>query len=66
MFPYQEETKMEVQRNRTSSWSSADSHPSDNNKDVRWMGHSFISRGSAMPVEGSEDTGSRLDLDLND
>jgi len=28
-----------------------DSHPSDKNKDVRWMGHSFIPRGSATTVE---------------
>jgi hypothetical protein len=27
-----------------------DSHPSDKNKDVRWMGHSFIPRGSVKPV----------------
>jgi hypothetical protein len=27
-----------------------DSHPSDKNKDVRWMGHSFIHRGSETPV----------------
>src|ERR1700677_1344825 len=26
-------------------------HPSDKNKDVRWIGHSFISRGSATTVE---------------
>jgi hypothetical protein len=26
-------------------------HPSDKNKDVRWMGHSFIPRESALPVE---------------
>ncbi|HUB00598.1 MAG TPA: hypothetical protein VMA34_19870, partial [Terracidiphilus sp.] len=30
---------------------STDSHPSDKNKDVRWMGHSFIPRGSATTVE---------------
>jgi hypothetical protein len=38
---------MEVRQNRELSWSSTDSHPSDKNKDVRWMGHSFIRRGSA-------------------
>jgi hypothetical protein len=27
-------------------------HPSDKNKDVRWMGHSFIPGGSDLPVEG--------------
>jgi hypothetical protein len=45
-----EETKLQVQQNKTSSWSSVDAHPSDKNKDVRWMGHSFIPRESANPV----------------
>src|ERR1700678_3575357 len=26
-------------------------HPSDENKDVRWMGHSFILSESALPVQ---------------
>jgi hypothetical protein len=32
--PAWEETKMQVQQNMTSSWNSADSHPSDKNKNV--------------------------------
>jgi hypothetical protein len=36
---------------KTSAYSSTDSHPSDKNKDVRWMGHSFISLGLAKPVD---------------
>jgi hypothetical protein len=43
----QEETKMQVQQNRTPFWSSMDSHPSDKNKGVRWMGHGFIDCGLA-------------------
>jgi hypothetical protein len=35
---------------KTSPRSSADSHPSDKNKDVRWMGHSFVPPGAATPV----------------
>jgi len=42
--------KMQVQQNEESAWSSSDSHPSDRDKNVRWMGHSFIPRGWAMPV----------------
>jgi len=42
---------MQVQQNKTSSWDSTDSHPSDKNKDVRWMGHSFIPRGSVKLVD---------------
>ena len=47
---------MQVPQNKTSSWSSTDSHPSDKNKDVRWMGHSFIPRGSLRPVDDYEVT----------
>ena len=43
--------KLQVQQNKTPSWSSTDSHPSDKNKDVRWMGHGFIPRESAKPVD---------------
>jgi hypothetical protein len=52
------DTGGELKRNKVvsstkemSSWSSTDSHPSDKNKDVRWMGHGFIPRGSAKPVD---------------
>jgi hypothetical protein len=38
LVPYKE-TSMQVQQDKKSPWSSADSHPSDKNKDVRWMGH---------------------------
>jgi hypothetical protein len=34
MHPNWEETKLQVQQNKTSSWSSADAHLSDKNKDV--------------------------------
>ena len=39
---------------RASTCSSTDSHPSDKNKGVRWMGHTFVSRGSATPVGDSK------------
>jgi len=42
--------KMQVQQNEESAWSSSDSHPLDKDKNVRWMGHSFIPRRWAMPV----------------
>ena len=29
---------------------SPDAHPSDKDKNVRWMGHSFIRCGSVTPV----------------
>ena len=42
---------MRVQQDKTLSWSSTESHPSDKNKNARWMGHSFIPRGPAKPAD---------------
>ena len=44
--------KMLDERNKTSSWRSTDSHPSDKNKNVGWMGHGFIECRPAKPVGG--------------
>jgi len=49
---------LSVKENKTLAQGSTDSYPSDKNKNLRWMGHSSIPRGSAKPVDDQYGQGS--------